>query len=616
MADTLGQMVIDRARSSPDGVALRVRQGDAYVDITWRELMPRIERVAAGLLTILPKGLLPYGAAITIIGETNVDWIVCDFAAQTLGFRTVPIYASLLPENVGYCHADLEAVVAICQNAEQLAKVREIRGGFTFFDKKYDASAIKLERIVVMEPAGLLPGEDWESLAALEQRGADRMAEDALGKEIASRRARPARTDVATYTYTSGTTGPEKAVIQTHDNMLSMLESTASTGLFTDRVQFGGLFLFLPLAHSFGRLIELAGPFFGAAIVLSTIPTLAEDLKLSLPGFFPSAPRVYEKMKAKIEGAVAGAPPMRQRLFHWAMAVGRATVPYRTTGLALPFGLRLRYRIADRLVLSKLRSRLGFDRAEILLSGSAPLSSDVHEFFLAMGVTLLEAYGLTETCPGLTANLPGKIRMGTVGMAFDGVQIRIAEDGEILAKGANITQGYHNRPDATSAAFDADGWFHTGDLGSMDDDGFVKITGRKKELMKTSGGKYIAPTKLEGKLKSPPYVQEAVVFADRRNYVVALFALDPEGLQTWAGQQGVASDPRSDAVVRALQTHVDEVNKSLASFETVKYFRVLPEPMSVDNGLLTASLKVKRSVVEERFGSLIDDMYKGSAASA
>ncbi|MEZ4235501.1 MAG: AMP-binding protein [Myxococcota bacterium] len=433
---------------------------------------------------------------------------------------------------------------------------------------------------------------------------------------MASRAAEITRDRTATYTYTSGTTGPPKAVTQTHDNMLSMLESIERVDLFNDKVQAAGLFLFLPLAHSFGRLVELAGPYFDSALVLSSVPTLADDLKATLPGFFPSAPRVFEKMKAKIESAVAGASTTRKRLFHWALGVGRETIPYRCDGKPLPFGLSLRYRIADRLVLSKLRARLGFDRAEILLSGSAPLSQDVHEFFFACGLTLLEGYGLTETCPALTATRPGHIRMGTVGLAFDCVELKIADDNEILAKGANITKGYHNRDDANAEAFDEAGWFHTGDLGALDADGYLRITGRKKELIKTSGGKYVSPAKIEGRLKSPPYVQEAVVIGDRRNFCVALIALDPEGLADWAQQNGVAADPASEPVRQALQAHVDEVNAGLASFETIKYFRVLPEPMTVENGILTASLKVKRRVVEERYADRIEEMYQSASSAA
>ncbi len=288
--------------------------------------------------------------------------------------------------------------------------------------------------------------------------------------------------------------------------------------------------------------------------------------------------------------------------------MGLETVPYRCEGKPLPGGLKFRLRFADKLVLSKLRARLGFDRAQALLSGSAPLNADVHKFFLAMGVDLLEAYGLTETCPGLTSNLPGRIKVGTVGLPIGDIQIKIADDGEILAKGSNITSGYLNREEATAEAFDADGWFMTGDLGSQDGEGFVKITGRKKELMKTSGGKYIAPNKIEGEIKLLPIIQECVTVADTRNYVTALIAIDPEELAEWSQQTGNPAVRDSDAVKAAVQAHVDEVNGDLAKYETIKYFRLV-EPMTVEGGLLTASLKVKRKVVYSRYSDLIDDMY-------
>ncbi len=605
MADVhIGEMVLSRAAKNPSRVAFSVRRGSAYHDVQWQEVLPRMRNIAAGLLTAMD---LADDAHIAIIGNTSMDWVLCDFAALSVGLRTVPVYGSLLPEEVGYMHCDTGVVLAIVENAAQLDKVRAMREGFTFFEREYAADEVALAHVVVIDPTGIEPADDWESLADLEARGADK--HDEVAEQMERRRGAVRREQVATYTYTSGTTGPPKAVIQTHDNMLSMLEMIDELRMFSKPVIDGGLFLFLPLAHSFGRLIELSGPFFGSSLVISSVPTLAEDLGLSRPGFFPSAPRVYEKMKAKIEGAVAGAPAVRKALFNWAMGVGRATIEPRSKGAPVPLLTRLQLRVADKLVLSKLRARLGFDKAGLLLSGSAPLSVEVHEFFLAIGVDLMEAYGLTETCPGLTTNMPGAFRLGTVGKPFPGVEIRIADDGEILAKGANITQGYRNREQATAEAFDDDGWFHTGDLGTKDGDGFVKITGRKKELIKTSGGKYVAPAKIEGRLKGLTIVQEAVVIGDLRNYCVCLVAIDPEELETWASQQGSKADAQSAAVHAAVQAHIDEVNGGLASFESIKYFKVLPEPMTVENGILTASLKVKRKVVSERYADLIEDMY-------
>ncbi|MCK6570505.1 long-chain fatty acid--CoA ligase [Myxococcota bacterium] len=601
----IAAMVADRANRNRAATAFRVRRGDQYIDVPWSEVLPRIQHIAAGLLTAAD---LTDGARVSIIGNTSMDWVILDFAAMSVGLQTVPVYASLLPEEVGFMHADPKVELIVAENAGQVAKVRAMRGGFRFFDIEYTPADMPLKgKIIVVDPAGLAPADDWESLADVEARG--RASLEKLQGEMKRRLDKVKRSDIATFTYTSGTTGPPKAVIQTHDNMLSLLENIEEIDLFGDKVREGGLFLFLPLAHSFGRLIELAGPFYQTPLVISSVPTLAADLGLSRPGFFPGAPRVFEKMKGKIENGVASSPPLRQKIFRWAIGVGKETVPYVTTGRPIPGMLAFKHRIADKLVFSKVRARLGFDRAAVLLSGSAPLRSDVHEFFMALGLLLIEAYGLTETCPGLTANRPGKIKIGSVGIPFKGVTIRIAEDGEILAKGPNITQGYLNRADATGEAFDDEGWFHTGDLGSMDADGFVFITGRKKELFKTSGGKYIAPVKIEARLKAVPFVQEAVLIGDARNFCVALFSCDPETLGEWAAREGIPADPGHPKVRETLQAHVTEVNKTLASFETVKYFDVLPGPLTVDGGELTASLKVKRKTVSSKYADRIEALY-------
>ena len=601
---TIGEMILRRISENPSGPALRIKDGERWRDISWSTLSDRMANLAAGIMTAIDG--LEARSAIAIIGNTNYDWIACDFAALSIGLRTVPVYATLLPEEAGYIHVDTESVITIVEDAKQLEKVREFRTGFSFFERDYSGDEVTIQHIVVMNPEGIEPADDWESLADLEARGRARLEVTAdKRKEWA---AQPKREDTCTYTYTSGTTGPPKGAIQSNENMLSMLENIAETGLFRDEVREGGLFLFLPLAHSFGRLIELSGPFFNAPIVISSVPSLGADLLGTQPGFFPGAPRVFEKMKARIESKVAGAPPIRQKLFKAAIAAGKRTIPYRSKGAPLPLGVKIAYRLADKVVLSKLRAALGFDRASVLLSGSAPLNVEVHAFFLACGLDLLEAYGLTETCPGLTGNRPGQFRLGTVGPALPGVTIKIASDGEILAKGPNIVKGYLNRPEATAEAFNDEGWFCTGDLGSIDRDGFIKITGRKKEMMKTSGGKFIAPAKIEGRLKNHTLIQEAVVVADLRNYATTLLAIDVEELGVWAEQAGVPAEPDHPAVAAEVQRHVDEVNKTLASFESIKYFRLVPA-MTVDDGILTASLKVKRKVVYERYADVIEDMY-------
>jgi len=601
---TLAQLLHTRAADNPSDIALRLNVGGQWIDRTWRELAARSSRIAAGLLSAID---LEDNDVIGLLGQTSEDWIACDFAGLSVGLQTVPIYASLQPEEVGYAHVDTGIRLVIVDDAKQLEKVRAMRKGFRFFDNDYGADQVELSHIVVIYPEGIEPADDWESLEQLEARGAEKL--DALKDDMTRRREAATPEQTATYTYTSGTTGPPKAVIQTHANHLGMVEGIDKAHVLDPKMRAGGMFLFLPLAHSFGRLIQFAAPYLNLPMVLSSVPTLGDDTRATRPGFFPAAPRVYEKMKAKIETAVAGAPPIRQKLFAWAMSVGHATIPYQCRGAELPFLLGLKHRVADKLVLSKLRARLGLDRAHALLSGSAPLDPSVHEFFLALGLVLLEAYGLTETCPGLTANRPGKIKVGTVGLPVPGIDIKIAKDGEILAKGPNVTQGYLNRAEATAAAFE-DGWFCTGDLGAVDSDGFVKITGRKKELIKTSGGKYVAPAKIEGRLKGMPIIAEAVVVGDRRNYCVCLLSLDLEEFGAWAEQQGIPADADHKSVTKALEAHVATVNKGLASFESIKYWRLTPEPLSVENGFLTASLKVKRGVVEDRYADLIDGMYK------
>lgn len=600
---TLADLLHARAEASPNDIAIRTKEGSSWVTRSWSELRDRSDIIAAGILTAID---LQDNDVIGLLGQTSEAWLACDFAALSVGLQTVPVYASLHTEEVGYAHVDTGIKLIIIDDKAQLEKIRDMQKGFTFFDKEYAADTISLQHVVVIDPTGIDAADDWESLADLEARGKKEL--DAQRDDMLRRRKEAKPDQTATYTYTSGTTGPPKAVIQTHENHLSMAQSISEAGVLHEGIREGGLFLFLPLAHSFGRLIQFAAPFRNLHLIISSVPTLGEDLGATRPGFFPGAPRVFEKMKAKIETAVAGAPPVRQKLFAWAISTGKETVPYRCKGEPVPFFLGLRNSVADKLVLSKLRAKLGFDRAFALLSGSAPLDADVHTFFLAMGLNLLEAYGLTETCPGLTGNQPGKIKIGTVGPPLPGVEIKIAEDGEILAKGPNITQGYLNRPEATEASF-KDGWFCTGDLGTQDSDGFVKITGRKKELIKTSGGKYVAPAKIEGQLKGLPIIQEAVVVGDRRNFCVCLLAVDTEELGEWAQQKGIEAKIDHPEVTKAIEEHVAKVNGGLASFESIKYWRLTPEPLSVNNGLLTASLKVKRGVVEERYSSMIDEMY-------
>jgi long-chain acyl-CoA synthetase len=420
------------------------------------------------------------------------------------------------------------------------------------------------------------------------------------------------RDSVATIVYTSGTTGPPKGVVQTHGNHLSVLEAALPLGL----VHEGEIdFFFLPLAHSFARFIEYCGLAAGSTTAFArSIDTLVEDLATASPNLVPAVPRIYEKVYARVLSAREGGNAIRRAIFDWAIGVGRTRSECESAGRPVPLWVSLANQVAHQLVFARIHAILG-GNVRLMLSGGAPLAREIAEFFHAVGLLVLEGYGLTETTPVLTVNRPDRFRFGTVGLPLDCCELRIADDGEILARGANVAQGYHARPDATAEAWDAEGWFHTGDIGEFDADGFLRITDRKKDLLKTSGGKYIAPQKIENLLKLQPHVSQAVVIGDQRKYCVALLTLDADEMSRWAKERNLpGGDPKTlatqPAVQQLLEAEVAEVNRHLASFESIKYFRILPHDFTPETGELTPSLKVKRKVVAERYRDTIEEMYQ------
>jgi long-chain acyl-CoA synthetase len=606
---SLAHMFVARARAGGSLPALRMRRAggnddSGFVDVAWSALLERANDVAAGLVT-LPSGPVARGASVAIFSATRAEWIVADWAILSLAAVTVPVYGSLLAPELGFVLQDAAVDVVIVEGRAQYEKFRAVADGFSFFDVTY--GRLQARHVVVIDPTGIEPALGWESFASLEARGRKHRADtDDVRRE---RLASLSRADVASIAYTSGTTGAPKGVVQTHGNWLAVLDVVSQLGFFTETTRAHGAFLFLPLAHAFGRLVSFGSAYFTAPAILSSPESLLKDLVDARPGFVPAAPRMYEKMYAKLTAVVQTQPPRRQQIFGWAFDVGRRTLPYRQKNEPLPRLLQAQLAVADRLVFSKLRARLGLDRCEVMLSGSAPLSPAVHEFFLSMGVMLVEAYGMTETCPGISANTPHRWKTGTVGAVLDGVQVRFEPDGEVCVKGPNIFPGYRNRPEENAAAFDAAGWFHTGDIGHLDDDGFLCLTDRKKDLLKTSGGKYVAPQKIEGLLKARPLVAEVVVVGDNRNFCTALISVDDEGLAAWAARTGNPADRHAPTTTAFLQEQVDATNASLASFETIKAFRVVDEPFTIESGLLTPSFKVKRKVVALRFADVIEELY-------
>jgi long-chain acyl-CoA synthetase len=595
----LAEMFFDRAAALATRPRYRHRTADGWHDVTWEKMAERVRAIAAGLVQL---GVEP-GDRVAILSATRAEWMEIDFAILACGALTVPIYQSNLPAECGYILANSEAAVAFVENAKQRAKIEEVtaRG----FELDGITQKIDLSAVVTIEGE---PGAG-QSLAGLMHRG-----REALGSvlhEIDRRIADVRRDQLATIVYTSGTTGPPKGVLQTHGNHLAAVESLLRLGVARE----GDVdFFFLPLAHSFARLIEYFGVAVGSVTAFARgIDTLADDLASARPHLVPAVPRIYEKLYARMQAARDESGTLARALFDWAVGVGRARSRCEQARRPVPALVRVQHALAHRLVFSRIHRLLG-GNVRYMVSGGAALSREIAEFFHAIGILILEGYGLTETTPILTCNRPDAFRFGTVGLPLDCCEVRVAVDGEILARGANVALGYHRRPEATAESWDADGWFHTGDIGEFDADGFLRITDRKKDLIKTSGGKYVAPQKIENLLKLEPHVSQAVVIGDDRKYCVALVTLEVDEVVRWAKAHGIeVASPEalaaSPAVRQLIESEVAHVNRELASFEQVKYFRILPRDLTVETGELTPSLKVKRKVVAERYRREIEEMY-------
>src|SRR5947207_1300037 len=566
MFTSLAHMFFQRAGDLAGRPRYRYRVADGWREVTWQTMAERVRAIAAGLIDM---GVRP-GDRVALLSATRPEWMEIDFAVLACGALTIPIYQSNLPAECGYILANSDSSIVFVENAKQRAKIEEVTG--RGFELDGITQKLALRGVVTIDGE---PGAG-QSLQALMERG---RALGASARDEIERRTKAIRRDqLATIVYTSGTTGPPKGVLQTHGNHLATIESLLKVGIARE----GDVdFFFLPLAHSFARLIEYYGIAAGTVTAFArSIDTLAEDLATSRPHLVPAVPRIYEKLYGRIQGARDAGGALRRALFDWAVGVGRARSRHEQEGRPVPGLMALQHAVAHRLVFSRIHQLLG-GNIRYMTSGGAPLSREIAEFFHAIGILILEGYGLTETTPSLTVNRPDNFKFGTVGLALDCCELRIAEDGEILARGANVALGYHRRPEATAESWDPDGWFHTGDIGEIDGEGFLRITDRKKDLIKTSGGKYVAPQKIENLLKLQPHVSQAVVIGDNRKYCVALLTLDPDEIARWAGANGVparsSEEIAADPTVRELiEREVAQVNRHLASFESIKYFRILP----------------------------------------
>jgi long-chain acyl-CoA synthetase len=530
------------------------------------------------------------GDKVSILANTRPEWTYFDFAALTAGATVVPIYQTNSPDECQYVLENSDAKAVIVEDAEQLAKVREVR-----------------DRCPALEHVVLMTGEADDAISAAEvaERGAPHDA-----AEWEERWSSVTPDDICTFIYTSGTTGPPKGCVISHGNYRSMLDMVLDVGALGDDEL---TYLYLPLAHSFALLIQFGTVALGATTAYWQRDPLKimADLAEVKPTYFPSVPRIFEKIYTAATAAAEKAGGMKKAVFNWAVGVGRRMHETERAGREPGFFLRRQYEIADKQVLSKVRNLFG-GRIKLAVSGAAPINPEILRFFDAAGVLIVEGWGMTETSTAATIATAEDFKFGTVGRPFPGCEVKIAEDGEILVKGPNIFQGYYKNPEATAETL-VDGWLHTGDIGEIDSEGYIKITGRKKDIIITAGGKNITPANLEAEIKQHPLVSQCVVIGDRRPYLVALVTLDPEEAAAFAKEHGLPADPEAlasnDQIRAALEAHLEKVNSKFARVEQVKKIEILPHDLSQEGGELTPTMKVKRNVVTDKYAGEIDALY-------
>jgi long-chain acyl-CoA synthetase len=574
VGDYIPHRFLAQAIDRPNAIAYQQKVAGRWQPTTWKTYVEQVRTVARALIALG----LPRGGKVTILGFNRPEWVIFDHAAMLAGGVPAGIYTTCSAEEVQYIVHHSESHVALVENADQLAKIKAKRGELPV-----------LKWIVTMRGATATGGDvlTWDELCA---KG-ESVPEAELDKRIAA----IAGDQLATLIYTSGTTGPPKGVMLSHENLAWTARLLADVG---GRSEPDVMVSYLPLSHIAEQMCTLHGPattgtqiFFAEAI--DKVP---DAIKEAHPTVFFGVPRIWEKFHAVMAAKMAEATGAKKRLLDWARAVCTKVNAHRDRGETLPKTLELQYKLADRLVISKIKAAIGFDHVRDLLSGAAPIARDVLEFFSSIDLPIHEVYGQSEDCGPTSLNIPGRTRLGTVGPPLPGLECKLADDGEILVRGKNVFLGYFKEPEATAECLH-DGWLCSGDLGAFDAEGFLSITGRKKEIIITAGGKNIAPKNIEAMLKQSPLVGEAVVIGDRRKYLTALVTLEPT-------HQVPAEQVRS-----TIQAKIDEVNQSLARVEQIKKFTVLAQPFGIDSGELTPTMKIKRKVVAQKYAREIEAMY-------
>ncbi|MFC9811051.1 AMP-dependent synthetase/ligase [Streptomyces virginiae] len=614
---TVAVLFLERVAATPNAEAYRYPvpaaggggATDDWKSLSWSQAAERVFAIAAGLISLG----LETEERVALASNTRVEWILSDLGVMCAGGAVTTIYPSTNADESAFILADSESRVLIAEDAAQLAKARERR-----------ADLPGLRHVVVLESADAVAAEGdpegWVlSLADLEAKGTEYLSKhpEAVNERIAS----ITPEQLATLIYTSGTTGRPKGVRLPHDNWSYMAKAMVATGLIgKEDVQY----LWLPLAHVFGKVLTSGQIEAGhVTAVDGRIDKIIENLPVVQPTYMAAVPRIFEKVYNGVAAKARAGGGAKYKIFQWSVGVAREYAKvtqdnFRRTGRATaPFALTTKHKVADALVYSKLREAFG-GKLRAAVSGASALAPEIGFFFSGAGVHILEGYGLTESSAASFVNPGEAYRTGTVGKPLPGTEVRIADDGEVLLRGPGIMQGYHGQPDKTAEVLESDGWLHTGDIGELSADGYLRITDRKKDLIKTSGGKYVAPAEIEGQFKAIcPYVSTIVVHGADRNFCTALIALDEPSILGWAAENGLEGRTYKEVLAaaetnRLIETYVQTLNEGLQRWQTVKKFRILPRDLDVEHGDLTPSLKLKRPVVEREFKHLIEEMYEGS----
>ena len=585
-------LFLDRVATSPSSEAFRYPKGEAWESVTWRQAGDRVEALAAGLLSL---GLEPE-QRVGIVANTRYEWILADLAVMCAAGATTTVYPSTNAEDTAYILSDSESRYVFAEDDAQVAKLRE-----------HKAELPHLAKVITFD--GDADGDWVISLDQLAELGAAYLAEHP--GIIAEKAAAIGPDQLATLIYTSGTTGRPKGVRLRHKSWVFEGAAIQVQNILDETdLQF----LWLPMAHSFGKVLlsaQLACGF--ASAVDGRVEKIVDNCATVKPTFMGAAPRIFEKAYSRIQTMQAAEGGAKEKIFRKAFEVGLKVEGLKREGKPVPATLKLQHALFDRLVFSKVRERFG-GRVRFFISGAAALNREIAEWFNAAGIVILEGYGMTENSAGATVNHPDDNRIGTVGRALPGAEVRIGDGDEVLLRGPHVMEGYHNLPEETARSLDAEGWLHTGDKGSLDADGYLTITGRIKELFKTSGGKYIAPPAIESKFKAIcPYASQFMVFGNERNFVVALITLDPDAMAGWAEENGVEGDyaaiVTSDKCQEMVKGYVDELNTQLNRWETIKKWEILDHDLTIESGELTPSMKVKRNVVESNYKEKLDAFY-------